>query len=477
MSFIGQKLNKGKTGSSGLNINYSNLAPYFSVVPQKYHYSKAPEAINTEFNVRQKVKNGIFKLYAYANYNELGFSRPNLDDISTDEHFRLRNQHVFSNATYSGRLKQDWQLFAGASFSYNKDKINMTGFQPVLTNRLAQSKIMFTKSFTGLTKLYIGTEYQNIRDGIVAVDSIAQRYIHENYLAGFIESDVYYSSKLLSRMGVRYEYSALLHKAVISPRVSLAYKVNDRSQFSFAYGTFYQKPDANFLLRKASLDLAKATHYILNFQRVHNGQTLRVESFYKKYQHLITTNNNDPFDISNEGLGYAKGIELFWRDKTNIRNLDYWISYSFLDTRRKFLDYASLVQPSFAARHTVSVVAKRFVSAISTQFSATYSYASGRPYFNPNRPAKEFMLDRTIDYHSLGLQANYLRTFGKVNAVFIVNISNALGFKQVFGYRYASHINTSGEYASEAVTPMAKRFVFLGAYLSIGSDRRKNIID
>jgi vitamin B12 transporter len=405
--------------------------------------------------------------------------KPSLDYISSDEQFRLRNQHVFTNATYSTRLGNDWQLFTGASFSYNKDRIslqvqNATSFSPVLTNRLAQSKLMLTKNFAGLTKLYIGMEYQNIRDGIVAIDSIARRYIYENYLAGFVESDVYYSAKLVSRIGVRYEYSNLLRRAVISPRVSVAYKVSDKSQFSFAYGKFYQKPETNYLLRKPALEFTKATHYIVNFQRVHNGQTMRIESFYKKYHNLITTTNDD---IRNEGFGYAKGIELFWRDKTGIKNLDYWISYSFLDTKRKFSDYTSLVQPSFAAKHTVSVVAKRFVSAISTQFSATYSYASGRPYFNPNRAAKEFMTDRTIDYHSLGLQANYLRTFGKVNAVFIVNISNALGYKQVFGYRYASHINANGGYASEAITPMAKRFVFLGAYLSIGSDRRKNIID
>jgi hypothetical protein len=38
-------------------------------------------------------------------------------------------------------------------------------------------------------------------------------------------------------------------------------------------------------------------------------------------------------------------------------------------------------------------------------------------------------------------------------------------------------MNASGEYAGEAVTPMAKRFVFVGMYLSIGSDRRKNILD
>jgi hypothetical protein len=87
------------------------------------------------------------------------------------------------------------------------------------------------------------------------------------------------------------------------------------------------------------------------------------------------------------------------------------------------------------------------------------------------------MSDRTMDYHSLGLQANYLKTFGNINAVFIVNVSNALGSDQVFSYRFASKQNAQGQYASEAVTPMAKRFVFVGMYLSIGSDRRKNILD
>ncbi|HET9279618.1 MAG TPA: carboxypeptidase-like regulatory domain-containing protein, partial [Flavitalea sp.] len=63
LSFMGQHLNKAKNGSMGLNIHYTNLSPYYSVVKQKYHYTKAPEAINGELNIRQKVRGGMFKLY------------------------------------------------------------------------------------------------------------------------------------------------------------------------------------------------------------------------------------------------------------------------------------------------------------------------------------------------------------------------------------------------------------------------------
>ena len=486
MSFMGQKLNKKKSGSSGLNVHYSNLAPYYSVAPQKYDYSKAPESINAEFNIRQRINGGIIKFYAYANSNEVGFEKPSLDYPLLQDHFFIKNKNVFTNATYSGRLQNNWQLYAGASFSYNKDNISMqTGntdtsvfsFLPHLTNRTTQTKIVLTKNFPGLTKLYFGAEYQDIMDMIIAKDSITERKIDDNYIAGFIESDIYYSSKLVSKAGLRYEYSSLLNKAIFSPRLSLAYKLNDRAQFSFAYGNFYQKPETNFLLRKSSLNFTKATHYILNFQSIHNGQTFRVEAFNKIYENLLTTDSDNPFAIKNEGSGYAKGVELFWRDKTNIKNLDYWVSYSFLDTKRQYLDYPSSVQPSFAAKHTLNIVTKRFVNALSTYFSATYSHASGRPYFNPNKSVKDFMTERTMNYHSLGLQANYLRSFGNINAVFIANISNALGSKQVFGYRFATKINSHGQYASEAITPMAKRFVFVGMYLSIGSDRRKEILD
>jgi vitamin B12 transporter len=486
LSFLSQRLNKSKTSSAGVNINYSNLAPYFGLVKQKFHYSKAPETINGEFNFRHKTKTGIIKLYAYINSSEVGVDRPSLDHPLHKERFNLRNKNIFANATYSGRLKNEWQLYAGTSLSCNDDKIKMqTGnadtvmynFTPHFTNRTAQSKIVFSKNFPGLSKLYVGAEYQHVKDGIEAKDSIAKRRINDNYVAAFVETDLYYSPKMVSRIGIRHEYSSLLNKTIVSPRFSLAYKLAENGQFSFAYGSFYQKPEANFLLRKNALGFSKATHYILNFQRIFNGQTLRVEVFHKEYKKLLTTDSKNPFTVLNEGYGYARGLEVFWRDKTNVKNLDYWVSYSLLDTKRKYLYYPVAVQPSFAAKHTLNIVAKRFVNALSTQFSTTYSFASGRPYFNPNKPERDFMTDKTISYHSLGLQANYLRTFGNINAVLIANISNVLGSKQVFDYRYASIKNADGEYTRDAVTPMARRFVFVGMYLSIGSDRRKEILD
>ena len=250
----------------------------------------------------------------------------------------------------------------------------------------------------------------------------------------------------------------MLSETGISPRISLAYKLNDKCQVSAAYGVFYQKPETNYLFRSSNLEFTKATHYILNYQYVAGGQTLRLELFHKTYDKLISFPHSKPFELSNKGTGYAKGVEFFWRDKKTFKGFDYWLSYSWLDTKRQYLDYPGKVQPGFAATHTASLVAKKFVQAITTHFSMTYTYASGRPYYNPNQPVSGFMKDRTIDFHTMGFQFNYLTQIGKAYTVLIFNMSNVLGSRQVYTYRFGNTRDDQGNFKTEAITPMAKDF-------------------
>jgi hypothetical protein len=486
LSVTGQRLNKTKTGSIGGGIAYSNLSPYFGIVKQKYHYTKAPEAINAEFHARQKTNKGMFKFYGYANSNTIGFNRSSLEIENGQEQFKLTNKNIYTNITYSGNLNDKWKLYAGASVSYNKDDIKRyviakdtlkNYFLPRISNTTGQARVMVTRNLRGISKLNIGAEWQHVTDKINAQDSIPFIAIRDNYIAAFAEAEIYITSKFAARLGSRAEYSSLLNKTGVSPRISLAYKLNDKNQVSAAYGIFYQKPETNYLFRKSNLEFTKATHYILNYQYAAGGQTLRLELFHKNYDKLISFPLNDLSELSNKGTGYAKGVEFFWRDKKTFKGLDYWISYSYLNTKRKYLDYPTKVQPGFAATHTSSLVIKKFVEAISTHFSMTYTYASGRPYYNPNQPVTGFMKDRTIDFNTMGFQFNYLTQIGKAYTVLIFNMSNVLGNRQVYTYRFSGTKDDNGNFRSEAITPMAKRFFFIGAYISIGNDRRKQVID
>ena len=92
------------------------------------------------------------------------------------------------------------------------------------------------------------------------------------------------------------------------------------------------------MLNYPDLSYERADHYIINYQKITNDRIFRVEGYYKEYDDLALM-NADGLNYENAGNGYAKGIELFWRDKRTIKNGDYWISYSYLDTKRNWRNF------------------------------------------------------------------------------------------------------------------------------------------
>ncbi|MGN6476849.1 MAG: hypothetical protein ACTHKV_06460, partial [Flavipsychrobacter sp.] len=164
-------------------------------------------------------------------------------------------------------------------------------------------------------------------------------------------------------------------------------------------------------------------------------------------------------DVDNSGYGYAAGAELFWRDKKSIKNADYWISYSYIDTRRLYKNYLAEVQPDFIANHNLNIVAKYFIEKLQTQVNVTYSYATGRPYYNPANPT--FLGDRTPDYNNLSVTVNYLRSIGKWFTVIYAGVDNITNAKNVFGYRYDASGNRY------EMRPALYRSVFVGINFSL----------
>jgi hypothetical protein len=199
-----------------------------------------------------------------------------------------------------------------------------------------------------------------------------------------------------------------------------------------------------------------------------NRRVFRVEVYRKNYNDLVkytTLNSPDPEQYNNNGNGYAQGIDIFWRDQRTFSNIDYWISYSFLDTERDYKDYPRPAVPTFASKHNASLVVKYWVGKLSTQFAGTYSFASGRTYYNPN--SDEFLKDKTKCYHDLSLNASYLTEIFKKFTIVHLSVSNVLGFNNVFGYHYQTTPGTDGTYPSFAVKQWARRFWFVGVFISI----------
>jgi hypothetical protein len=254
----------------------------------------------------------------------------------------------------------------------------------------------------------------------------------------------------------------------------MAYKVSKNSQFSFAYGDFSQTPVVDYIKfsKYHQFESEKAQHYILNYQFTKPGSTFRAEAYYKEYSNLVQYNTRDiqyNSVFNNNGSGYAKGLDLFWRDSNLYKNLEYWISYSYIDSERNYKNFPTMATPNFIANHSLSVVAKYLITDWKSQVSLTNSYSSGRPYNDPNQI--QFMNGKTKAYNNLSFSWAYLLTTQKI---FFFSVSNVLGTQNVYGYDYAKLPDTNGVYNRQAVTPTADRFFLIGFFWTISQNKNDN---
>lgn len=201
-----------------------------------------------------------------------------------------------------------------------------------------------------LTRNYVASRYDEGSDQTQSVG-------FDEFISGtFAETEIYLSNTIVTRAGARLEYNNLTDKSSVDPRVSIAYKPFERGQFSFAYGKFRQTAKNQYVRVVKELNNEKAEHFILNYQVITDSRTFRVETYYKKYTDLVKFGNPEQTIINNKGNGYARGAEVFWRDSKTVKNVDYWVSYSFLDTKRNYLNYPYEAMPTYASKHNFSVV-------------------------------------------------------------------------------------------------------------------------
>ncbi len=503
-----QKLAKNKKSSWGLSYNFTHLALAFALNKQKQEYPKDPVFHEGDANFRIKTKSGgLIKYYGYWSHGDVGFKSPDIDSITLKNAFSLGNFNTYQNINWKENIGKGWKIFTGLSFSTNKDDIsnelqNADNDKQVITNPVgyafknfavdarsyyAQARVVLEKRLAGLNVLRFGSDYFHSDEKSTYTLHDGNQYnteLTDNLAAAFAETDLYLSKDMALKIGSRLEHAQSVDQWNLAPRLSLAYKLKNKSQVSFAYGIFYQNPESKYRPAVEGIGFAKATHYILQYQRISPARTFRTEVFFKNYDHLFKTGTDSygrEVATSNAGTGYAKGLEFFWRDKKTIKSMDYWVSYSFLDTKRSYLNFPSSMEPNFVARHTASLVVKKFVMPWKTGFNASYNFATGRPFYNlkyDNGQGKYVVADagRTINYNNLGFSVNYLPNLGKkekkVFVVWVLSVSNVLGQKQVFNYHYGAITGNK-----EAIGPTAKRFIYIGGFFNFGVDRTEDAIN
>ncbi len=482
LSFISVGLGVGNTqkwkkNSLSINAFYLNLKPYQEIISQRVDWKKPYESLSGEAVYRHTFEKGLLKVYGGLNY--AGFDLVQ-EDINTPEgvNFGLKNRNLYLNTSYKGSLGNDWTIATGTSFANDHNDIKIVNTDVANNENSFHFKLKLRKRFSNRFKLNFGAEqYVTAFSEHVSVPDVDtfKSSFDNNSTAAFTEANVFFSKKLAMQIGVRGVHNPSLAYTKISPRASLAYKTSSKSQVSLAYGDFYQAPQQDILKYNETLEPEKSSHYIFNYLYQNNQRTFRAEAYYKSYEELIKFDTDRPEFTSvytNNGSGYAAGLDIFWRDNRSIKNLEYWASYSYLDTKRDYKNYPNKATPNFAAKHNLSLVTKYWIEDWKSLLSATYNFASGRPYHDPNQPV--FQNKKTKTYNSINLSWAYLISQQKI---LYFSVSNVLGFDNVFNYQYANTPNIDGNFSRRAIRPNADRFFIVGFFWTISDNKTDNQLD
>jgi len=464
----GTKVFNNNTMAISSAANYTNLSPFYGIAKTNFDFYEVPKGGGGSVNYIWKTKGGgLLKIMGNYSANKSGIRLPNPFEAGQFMNFAIKNDNAYGQATFKQNFGDDWKWFNATSYSYNNDD-SKWGAIPVPTKeKRAQYRSELTWFPMAKFNVVLGGEWQYFQVQR-RFDTFENKFT-EQQLAAYLEGEWTPVHWLAIKPGLRFEHSALLLTNTLAPRLAASVKTSKHSTASIAGGLFYQNPDRQYLLQGYRPEQQMATHYIANFMYTQNDRTLRLEGYHKSYSQLVREQiaAYDPNayrfiygGVDNSGNGYAQGLELFYRDKKSIKNFDYWLSYSYINTKRLYKNFPTKATPDFIADHNLSLVTKYWFEKLNCMVSGTFSYASGKPFYNPNNA--EFLGDRTPDFQNIALQVSHLRSFGKWFAVFYVSVDNVANRKNIFGYRYS--IDGQNRYPIE---PALFRTVFAGVNISL----------
>jgi hypothetical protein len=409
----------------------------------------------------------MFKMNLQYGTYKTGVNIPDPDSAGQNINFGLTNENIFFTTSFRYWLTNKLLFFTALSFSNNDDNIQWGSYPVIRKDSRLQARTEVNYNPVHQFNLLAGAEVQRINYSEL-YDTLSGAF-DEILTAAYMEGEWKPINWFAIKLGARGEYSYLLNRFNAAPRISMAVKTGNWGQISAAGGMFYQLAPPAYLLEGYRPDFQLAVHYMLNYQLIKDDRTFRLEGYYKSYYDLIREKGL-PYDpnpyrynfgmVDNSGGGYARGVDVFWRDKKSIKNFDYWISYSFIDTKRLYQNYLAKVTPDYISPNNLNVITKYFIEKIQTNISLSYNYATGRHYYNPDNPV--FFGDKAPDYHNLAATIAYLLTVKKVFMVIYLSGDNIINRHNILGYRYSDNGDTR-----YPILPPTYASIFFGFNLSL----------
>lgn len=271
--------------------------------------------------------------------------------------------------------------------------------------------------------------------------------------------------------GLRATYFDLAEEYFFEPRFSLIIDISKKLKLKGAWGKYHQF--ANNLVREDVMQgdtdfwvladgevvpVSSSVHYIAGFSYESKNFLFDIEAYYKDLQGLgeYSTRQIRPWDPDFDsrdyfytGTGTARGIEFLLQKKYG--NYTGWICYTLGKVNYLFPEYGN---ESFPASHDVTHELKLVNSFKHKNWtlSATWIYATGKPYTEPLEAVQEIVYDpvrdremvfnavtygpkndsRLPDYHRLDLSITYDFNIGSSHVSAGVSLFNVYNRQNVW---------------------------------------------
>ena len=321
----------------------------------------------------------------------------------------------------------------------------------------------------GVETKYLVADYDNLYAeytdafGQPVSSLVIDNRVTSNKLGIFLNYTLKPTSRLTAPAGLRGDYFSGNSNGHISPRLSMSYRLSDRTTLNGATGIFYQSLPILFLAssdRNRDLKDPVATHFIAGIEHLLSDDTrLSVEVYQKNYRDfpidpeqpglflLDEIYYRDAFvfnydKLVDTGKASSGGVEIMVQKKL-AQDFYGLASASYFRTRYKGQD-GIWRNRNFDNRFIFSVEGGYKPNA-KWEFSVRWIYAGGRPFTPFNLEASQAINRSVLDenningerypaYHSLNVRFDRRFHFSGSNLVFYSSVWNVYNRENVASY-------------------------------------------
>ena len=434
-----------KQGCWSMNATYMDLGMYNRLFPDRWTWRKPYRQLSFETQWKtQPTPSSVWKSY-------LGFDRTTLSLDTEGRVLDLKENNLYLNSVAKGAAKGHVTWFAGLVGGMVWQDISdalLHGDRYRHRTGEIHVKTKASKTLSAWMKGTIGME-TFFRHHWLDYRLHDRLHDFKGYLLPALFAMTQYKlfKGCSAEASLRAEYSSLSHRCTLLPRLLLNYNPARHWLLSLSAGSYSQEPADTILARGlAPSQSSLAHHYIAGLQYSFGNTLVRIESYYKRYSRLPLLRQGR---YTADGYGTSRGFDLFIDDRSLMPNLYTMLSYSYNDSRRRYLDDLTEQQPHYVSHHNLRLALKYSIGIFG--LGLTESFASGRKSEGRTTPY----------YNSLDASVTCLAS---KHVIVYTSLSNLLGRKNIYGYR-----------GGEPITNGSNRFLYIGIFVSLKSNKAYDI--